>query len=435
MGWDGWFEYGGNEVINAERTEKYLNDAAVPWFRPQFRTTVIGELLEETYESPLLDPAPWIDPDEPDSFNFYGLYPLRVQGIEDSTRSAVVTENIGDGGAIGNVRHATRSVVFEALLLGKNECANEAGMRWLKAALLGSVCVDSCAGESLCYFACEPCLPPGCPDTPEEHTKCLVANQRSLRNAKVISGPTVTAKRKACSDGGAIWAVTFTVVSGIPNEFSPELPLVSGFMSGTDPWVPSVVPADWLYDDVGDESGEELCPVTVFEPLVDPSCPAIISPPSPPSLAQNCYAPLDEWTRRWFTIPAEYVPYWGDVVPILRIASNADAIRPMRIRFYPDPLGDGSGKDDYCSFCADIVVSYLPPSHILTIDGASQTLYADGPAGSRRRADALVFANDGTPMEWPELTCGTGYVVTVDLDPDVVDLPQMDLALVTKGLA
>jgi hypothetical protein len=104
MAWKGFFVYGGSEIINAERTEAYIADANQPWFRPLFKSTAVSTLEDETYENPWIDPAPWGDPDNPDTYRFWGAYPLSITGLEDDTRTATITENVGDGGWIGPVR-------------------------------------------------------------------------------------------------------------------------------------------------------------------------------------------------------------------------------------------------------------------------------------------------------------------------------------------
>src|SRR5262245_40253492 len=123
MAWDGFFSYAGQEVINASRTEAYTRNAGVGWLQGCSGTTDLGPMLGEQYTSPMIDPAPWADPDAPESYDFYGVYPLGVTGLEDSTRQAVVTESIGDGGVAGRIRHATRTVVFSVALVGGSDCA------------------------------------------------------------------------------------------------------------------------------------------------------------------------------------------------------------------------------------------------------------------------------------------------------------------------
>jgi hypothetical protein len=317
------------------------------------------------------------------------------------------------------------------MLAGADECAVEAGFQWLKSALSASPCVDEgCNGSELCYFSCEPCLADDC--TAEDLALCAAQTTRTLRNVKVINGPTRTAKRTA-QNGAAIWVATFTAVAGVPFEFGVETPLVEGFMVAANPWVPDIVPADWQFDTVATSTEDDPCAVPAYEPIIDPLCPAVLVPPGPPSVSIGCFTPPELWDRRWFTIPRKYVPYWGEAVPVVKIQARVET-RGLRLRFYADANADASVIDDPCSYCGDIVFSYIPAAHTLVFDGVTQRVYAEGPGGTLRRADSLVFKSDGTPFEWPLLSCGFGYVVTVDLPPDHVGaLPAVDLSLAGRS--
>jgi hypothetical protein len=317
------------------------------------------------------------------------------------------------------------------MLSGVDECATEAGFQWLKSALSGDPCSDQgCSGTDLCYYACEPCAPLNC--TPEDRLACSQENLRTLRNVKVIGGPTITAQRTA-TNGAAIWVVQFTLVAAVPFEFGVETPLVEGFMVASNPWVPDVVPADWEFSTIATTEVDDDCAVPVYQPLTDPLCPAILVPPGPPTVPLGCFTEPDAWKRRWFTIPRKYVPYWGEVVPVVKVQATAD-VRGLRLRFYSDVNADASVRDDPCAYCGDILFSYIPANHTLVFDGVTQSVYAEGPGGTLLRADSLVFKTDGTPFEWPVLSCGFGYVVTVDLPSTHVGaLPAVDLSLTGRS--
>lgn len=158
MAWYGYCEYDGTEVINVQRTEKYVEN--MPWFKRAYDVDVLDQIFDTSYSTPMTDEAPWTDPDRMDSYDFWGVYPLSVEGIENSTRESNVIQHIRDGGSPGRLRHGTRSVVFNTVLMGATECAVEYGFNWLKSALLGAPCrpngTTRCHGSSLTYFSCEP---------------------------------------------------------------------------------------------------------------------------------------------------------------------------------------------------------------------------------------------------------------------------------------
>jgi hypothetical protein len=161
MAFPGLFSLGGTEIINSSRTEAYARSYGVGWFRPVYRETALAWLLgDKRYTTPLQDDAPWTDSDDLNSYDFYGVYPLEITGLEDSTVTAEVVESVIDGGYVGKPRRQTRPVVFSAVLVGASECAVEYGLRWLRTALNGGPCLSrlpgNCSGVELCYLACPP---------------------------------------------------------------------------------------------------------------------------------------------------------------------------------------------------------------------------------------------------------------------------------------
>jgi hypothetical protein len=683
VAWDGYFTYAGQEFINAARTQAYAESAGLGWLRGCYGGDDLALMLgDQTYRSPLLDPAPWMDPDRPESYGFYGVYPLGVTGIEDSTRVGTVVESISDGGTVGRIRQGTRSVVFNVALVGANDCACDYGARWLRRLLMGAACStqasEACAGDDLCYLSCEPQLdwsdppppPPVPPPTPlgyrgnvmldnpvayyrlgetggtvmvdetsnthngtyfatktaasglltgdtdggsnqtsfvgnpawmdllapggltleclvrpnsaqsnrgiftrydsahlfllwmnvsgqiavrfynnlgasvdlawataptpgqtyhvaasyvsgqarlyingtqvasstaltgpmatsgtqsleigtyQNNTfsfdgtrdefavysgelsairiaahateafsptvvpepepqpetpiidvlRCLDPYQRSLRRVVFNTGPTFTSKQST-SDGGAVWTATMTAVAGNPYEFGVETPIVEGFGVAPDPYVCDPPGTFNLNGPVVTDD----CRQQTYQPVFDPSCPAFIAPPQYATVKLGCYTPPENWRRRQFTIPEEFIPLWGEVVPKIEIhasAKNSDGkvveVRNLRLRFYADVDGDGDTTDDLCAYCGDIVVSYVPAGETLVLDGSDQLVYVQAPGGTgQRRADSLVYATDGTPFEWPVLSCGFGYIVAVDVEQGT-PMPKVDLSLFARAAA
>ena len=434
MAWDGYFSYAGQEFVNAQRTEAYAQAAGAGWFKGCYNTSDLGPMLGQRYRTPLLDPAPWADPDAPESYGFFGVYPLGVTGLEDSTRVGTVIESVSDGGTVGRIRHATRAVVFNVALVGDSDCALDYGVRWLRRLLLGAACgsqaQQACAGDDLCYLSCEPAL-----DWEQEGTLldilgCLDPYERSLRRVVFNTGPTITSKQTT-TNGGAVWTATMTAVAGNPWEFSTNIPIVEGFNGvRTNPYVcdpPGLVNLDGpIVDDAS-------CKPTEYVPVFDPSCPAFVQPPAPVTVPLGCYEPPKNWKRRQFTIPEEFIPLWGEVVPRIEIHAAKTEVRNLRVRFYADVDGDNNIDDDVCAYCGDFVVSYVPAQETLVIDGSDELVYVEAPgAVGRRRADSLVFATDGTPFEWPVLSCGFGYIVTID-SPQTATLPKIDLSLYSRA--
>lgn len=435
--WPGYLTIGGMEIANAGRTEAYVR--ANTWFKPLYGATDLHKALDEDqYRSPLLDPAPWADRNVPQSTNFFGFYLLDATGAEDSTREVTYTEATIDGARPSRVRHNSKTIVFNGVLIGCNEQAVEYGMRWLRNALLASPCAGSngCAGSDMCYFATQPCTEE---DTEDCWDYAVMQTGRTLRRFAVTTGPNITAKQQT-TDGAVVWTVTFTGQAGVPWEYGFERCVVKGFM---DPLVTSPfecgdvngTPEDEGYpiSDL-DENGKPLCKVQAWAPLYDPECPSLEPPPSPPAIDISCMDLPTEWTRRTFTIPGETIPLWTDLVPVIAVTTGIDEVRNLRIRFYSDPFEGGNPEDDPCAFCGDFVLTYIPPNTQMVLDGAVESVVVTSQNQPPRNASTLVFAADGTPFSWPLLSCGVGYIVTIDLPATFTDtLPIIDFALVPRA--
>jgi hypothetical protein len=149
----GWLSFAGNELLNEERFRAYQKELV-----PQIKMPTICSdekelavmLNDEPYRTPLLDEAPWVDHDDPDTYGFVGAFPLSVSGLTDSTRTASVVENSIDGGAIVGRRRRAKEVRVTALLMGDTEAALAAGKRWLAAVLDGGC--DPCEPSDLCFL-------------------------------------------------------------------------------------------------------------------------------------------------------------------------------------------------------------------------------------------------------------------------------------------
>jgi hypothetical protein len=435
MAWSGYFMFGGTEVINATRTEAYATHYNVQWFRPIYNESYLSWLLgEPRYTTPLQDDAPWTDPDNLDSYDFYGVYPLEVTGIEDSTNDAQVAESVIDGGYIGRVRKKTRTVVFSAVLTGASECAVEYGMRWLRSVLTGGACFNQsygqCGGAELCYLACPPII------TDEDGMgplECYAKVGRTLHDVTTTVGPVVVSKLEM-NDGGAAWQVSWTMVAANPAEFGVEKPLIRGFLDpDVDiPYFGGILPPGGNFDENGNVQSDSPCAVPVFRPVYDPLCGLLAAPPEVPSVVPMCFTFPINFLRTSFVIPREEIPLWTTVTPIVSVSTKTAEARSVRVRFYADMFDTGDPSQDPCNFCGDVVFSYIPPSSTIVLDCADRAVYIDQPGIGRRRADALVTNSKGEPFEWPEFSCGYGYVVTVDMPQQMAQRPILDLSLVPR---
>lgn len=159
MTYQGYLKYDGQEIVNAQRTATYV-DNLMPTFGLDNCSDcdALGTALGEEYTTPIVDVAPWYDPNDPATENFFGLYPLSISGIEDSTREVSATELVGDGTSFGRPRHTGKDVRVTGLLIGTDAAALESGLNWLSRALSGPCGGrDDCGGATLDYYSsCPP---------------------------------------------------------------------------------------------------------------------------------------------------------------------------------------------------------------------------------------------------------------------------------------
>jgi hypothetical protein len=438
MAWVGWFQFGGNEIINASRTEKYASDHG--WFKPVYKSEALEAVLGDSYTTPFADNAPWIDSANPLTYDFYGCYPLSVTGIDDSTATATVTEGVLDGGVASQVRRQSRAVVFSLALVGASDGAVEAGMRWLRSVTSNAPCGEtrSCAGDTLCFLSSEPCVDwETCNTLSNKPVDCFPQYLQGLYRVTTTVSPTVTRKMDM-ADGGAVWLVSMTLTAVNPYVYSGPDYFVRNFMgphsnTSSNPYVdPNLPGRDWDADGIA--SQESNCWIPTWQPLTDPLCPAIIPPPSPVQVALNCYDFPQNFRRRYFVIPNQVVPLWDDLVPTFTIKTGDSEVRPIRVRFYAEDPFHPDLTPDECSFCGEMTIGYIPANSIMVIDAVQRTIYCSVQDGPLRRADSLVYGNGGQPFSWPLLTCGYRYRVTVDMLLDA-DPPTMDMTLYSRSAA
>ena len=142
---DGWLTYAGTEVVNLERLMAYVRNG----YGPDGATVTspvefdgLSEALGDTpYRTPILDLAPWYDPDDPATGDFAGVLPLAITGLDGTTRKVEVADRIGDGGVVGRPRRGPRTVAVSALLVARSDEGVDAGRRWLT-----DVLAHTCAG-------------------------------------------------------------------------------------------------------------------------------------------------------------------------------------------------------------------------------------------------------------------------------------------------
>jgi hypothetical protein len=404
----GWMSLGGQELWNAERTRTYVaaNLPSIELLGCQECTTLDDALGDAVYKNnPVDDNAPWVSADDPDLNLFYGFYPISIGGLTDSTNTVTVTESIGDGGSISAARRATKEIRISGVLIAGTDAALNKGKAWLRNITRGPDCGDGgCNGADICFFAV-------CPSSLSQGDYYL----RTVRDVALLQGVTTTREFGPASGGcgsgtsaGYMEQVEFTFVAGTPHVYGQidnlgssmgTVPTTTGVMTlnETAPVLPNCLP---------------VTVVPIYDPADAPTPPA----PRPPPVTTALKPPLPWEAGYSLFIPKSHVPEATDAVLIAALTTGSEAARYVRLRLFPAPLGlTQTVRDlDPCSFCGEVIVTYIPPNSTFLVDGMNQTLTITDTAGNTRPASHLAYSGLGTPTSWAALTCGVDYWLAVE---------------------
>lgn len=130
---------GSYEIANGSRTIRYgahqlFNDCACT-------------ALDDAYDSPSADPAPWYDAGHPESADFYGFLPSSVHLSVPASRN--VEDSVGIGSVIGAEKLPGRVVEMTGWMVATDAKAMWWGERWLTEAARGGLCKEDCRGDEL----------------------------------------------------------------------------------------------------------------------------------------------------------------------------------------------------------------------------------------------------------------------------------------------
>lgn len=158
--------------------------------------------------------------------------------------------------------------------------------------------------------------------------------------------------------------------------------------------------------------------VNEVDPLADPDCPPQPTPPSLPTIAADCIDEVGTWRRYALRIPAGEVRQWSSTLPTLILTTGVNAERQVRIRYYPNPDELDPEAVIQEGWDAEQILTYIPPNTEITLDGVTERVTASVDGAAPINANRLLYGTGGVPATWPELRCGVGYVVTLDVPLD-----------------
>lgn len=385
----GYLAIDGIEVLNGARASAYITELMPKIDIECDYSDLAGALGHSAYTTPTRDKAPWYQGARAATGRFLGLFPSKIEGAEDSTRTVEATETSGHGAVMTSPRYGSREirVVVDAFAL--DEEAMGEGLAWLREVLAGDGCSDAdggCLGRTVRMYLTMP------------RSKVSAHGlAREFFDAEVIDAPRV--KKKLPSKAGAIWQIEFLIRAGKPWAFT--LPASVGQLAMDDGLNHQDAP--------GENCSDVPDPYSDF--VNDPYFTAISRPPQPPTILPPNVLDISSWRRRVQPLPTSHTMRWGRTVPVVRVYTE-NAIQYLRLRFYRD----GTGLSG-CDYDGEFLISYIPASAVLTLDGIRRRATLTLPDGRTVPAGHLLFGSDGTPFMWPTLGCQHGYTMTADLMP------------------
>ncbi|WP_406177960.1 hypothetical protein [Streptomyces canus] len=434
---------GGIEVINTARLRAYLATVGSPLTSGADDVCGCATITNDTFDhTPYTipddpeSPAPWYDPDVPESAQFAGFLPLDFDGVDDYPVRRTVTNAVVGGGALGPARVQPRTITVTGILLGATCCAVEYGLHWLAEALQG--CTGSaCGGDCVQMLKC-------CPGDEQTPAEFLARYRRTFRRVALVQGPTVTARKGdgsctagQCSSGADVLTVEFVLTAATPWGWTDETPVLSVSVPTDDDsdciqwcihrsslpdWVPQCLPGGCRLaecPDAGAECGDPFC--------------AAPAPPQP-STPSSCFCQALATNGDCYDLDLGDRPAWSSDVPVVTVYAGSEDLRRLTVSFYERSdadagLAPGEVADKKrCDPLAVFEVGFVPKGGTLTLDG--QIGRATVECGGTCETSTSVWGRDGAPPTWPEIDCGT---LVVCLETDEIVPPAGD-ATVTVAL-
>jgi hypothetical protein len=389
MGYEGYVNYDGTEVVNHSRTVQLARALGVTTVVvPPSRVNWIDGLVGGAAYGAIAN-APWYDAAVPASAEFAGMFVMRIDGLDDSTMQSTVVEYVTDGGHSGRPRATTQSLVFDARLVASTERGAEFGKRWIARRLSQQQSGVFCSGADMSYFRLS-----GVSGNEKVHR----------RDVRLTRGLSITKKvRRSCS---SVWWTTFTMTAADPYEYGEEVPKITSLGADTGSTGPGVLASgalDGLYSS---------CPPSAYSPVYDPQFPAMVSAPSAPDFFPTGWDLTEgqPFKRKWARISV-VEPDDLRTVPILKLRTTEEA-RMVRVSI----MDSAAAPDEQCDVLWSAIVTYLPANTDFYIDGEAKAAYTyDGFSTYVLRADSLVYGPDAEPIRWDALTDPANLLVALDI--------------------
>lgn len=388
----GYMTIDGTEILNVNRVSAYA-EALAPGLT--LRCTAPGlnlALRQSPYTTPARDNAPWYRVTRPATGRFLGVYPLDIEGLDDSTETITTNELTVNGGVFSRPRFGMKELRVIAYAVALDDEALEEGMAWLRS-VLSNEGIDGqlgCTGRQVRMFSATP-------RTSSDATSL----GRTFYEVEKVEGPLKKAEYKSRY---SIIKIEFTLSAGKPWAWTDPTTVATLSMNSAANYTEPV---------------EDCSDVTAsYDNFInDPFFTAIAQPPKPPIIKPPNVLDLTSWRRMLAPIPVMLTERAGRAAPIITISAGATDAQYIRLRFYAEGTGNTG-----CDYDGEFLVSYLPANSVMSLNGITQEATVTLSDGRELPGGHLLYGTDGRPFLWPTLASGRVYTMTADMMPGQTDI-------------
>lgn len=340
--------------------------------------------------------APWYSSRIPESGEFAGVWLMDIKGFGPTPVSRTITESVGNGGIAGPHRDTSRSLTFEALLIGCTNAGLEYGLEWLACQLRRT---KDRSDSILRYFNAHPSHTAADPDDLVRETHGVVLTKAPEVTQQIVTGG--KAHQQA-----TVYRVSWEMAVLSPYAYLPQVTIPVIWDTITTKRV------NWVHAADCEQPYTCLDMPVMFSTDCAPEEISVVSTP-PPSCG-GCM-PVCAMLQHSFIVPSRDLPYRCRETAVGIEITNKSASSLSLQAFWRV-----CGSDVRCeNSLFPLQVSGLPPATSLTLDAVTGRYWTN--YDSRRwRPIGIVGTPTGAPWRPIVLDRATCWEFVV-LAPDNTD--------------